>query len=55
MGVVSAILRFYDVDLFAAEWNASKGAEWLSIVMYIAIIAYMIWDSRRIGKKADAE
>ena len=55
MGVVSAVLRFYNVDLFAAEWNASKGAEWLSIVMYIAIIAYMIWDSRRIGKKADAE
>ena len=55
MGVVSAILRFYDVDLFAAEWNASKGAEWLSVVMYIAIIAYMIWDSRRIDKKANAE
>ena len=55
MGVVSAILRFYDVDLFAAEWNASKGAEWLSVVMYIAIISYMIWDSRRIDKKANAE
>ena len=55
MGVVSAILRFYDVNLFAAEWNASKGAEWLSVVMYLAIIAYMIWDSRRIDKKANAE
>ena len=51
MGVVSAVLRFCEIDWFAAEWNASKGAEWLSVVMYVLIIAYMIWDSYRAKKE----
>ncbi len=51
MGVVSAVLRFCEIDWFAAEWNASKGAEWLSVVMYVLIIGYMIWDSYRAKKE----
>ena len=50
MGVVSAVLRFCEIDWFAAEWNASKGAEWLSVAMYVLIIGYMIWDSCRAKK-----
>ena len=47
MGVVSAVLKYIGVDLFAKVWNASKGAEMLAIVMYAAIIIYFIWDSKR--------
>lgn len=51
MGVVSAVLRFCEIDWFAAEWNATKGAEWLSVAMYVLIIGYMIWDSCRAKKE----
>lgn len=51
MGVVSAVLRFCEVDWFAAQWNAGKGAEWLTVAMYVAIIAYMLRDSLRAKKE----
>lgn len=41
MGVVSALLKFFGLDLFV-KWS---GAEMLGIFMYLAIIAYFIWDS----------
>lgn len=43
MGVVSAILKYAGADWY----NAWSGAEWLAVVMYVAIIAYFIWDARR--------
>lgn len=51
MGVVSAILRYFEVDWFATEWAASSGAEWLSIVMYAVLIGFFIWQSMKA--KAD--
>lgn len=47
MGVVSALLRFFDVDWMAGGWASSPGAEWLAIVTYILILAYFVWDSMR--------
>jgi putative OPT family oligopeptide transporter len=47
MGVVSAVLKYVGVDMFAKVWNASKGAEMLAIAMYAAIIIYFIWDAKR--------
>ena len=47
MGVVSAILAFAGLDLELTGWAGSTGAEYLGIVMYVAIIAYFIWHSRR--------
>ena len=47
MGVVSAIIAFAGVDLTLDGWAGSMGAEYLGIVMYVAIIAYFIWHSRR--------
>ena len=41
MGVVSAILKFANVDLFLYEWNAAWG-EVVAIIPFIGIIAYMI-------------
>ncbi|MBR1522154.1 MAG: oligopeptide transporter, OPT family [Bacteroidales bacterium] len=46
MGVVSAILKFANVDLFLYEWNAAWG-EVVAIIPFIGIIAYMIVASLR--------
>jgi len=51
MGVVSAVLRFCEINGFAAQWNAGKSAEWLTLAMYVAVIAYMIWDACRAKKE----
>lgn len=53
MGVVSAILKFANVDLVAktADGSLFASTPWASLialVMYIAIIIYMIWDSKRV-------
>ena len=47
MGVVSAILAFAGVDWMLGSWSESMGAVYLGIVMYAAIIGYLIWHSRR--------
>ena len=51
MGVVSALLKYFGADWFAAAWNATTGAEVLAVAMYVALIAYFVWDSFRTGKK----
>ncbi|MBR1574044.1 MAG: oligopeptide transporter, OPT family [Bacteroidales bacterium] len=50
MGVVSAILRFANVDLFMTEWNAAYG-EAVAILPFLAIAAYMIVSSLKTEKK----
>ena len=50
MGVVSAILRFANVDLFLTGWNARYG-ETVAIVPYLALIAYTLYASMKIDKK----
>ena len=52
MGVVSAILKFCNVDAVARTadggfFNETPWAGLIALVMYIAIIIYMIWDSKR--------
>ena len=52
MGVVSAILKFANVDLMARTadggfFNELPLAGLIALVMYIIIIVYMIWDSKR--------
>ena len=52
MGVVSAILKFCNVDAIAKTADGTPFAELpvaglIALVMYIAIIVYMIWDSKR--------
>ena len=52
MGVVSAILKFGNVDLVARTADGSlfastPCASLIALVMYVAIIIYMIWDSKR--------
>lgn len=47
MGVVSVILKNVGFDGEITGWAGSNGAEWLAIGVYIALIAYFIWDSKR--------
>lgn len=54
MGVVSAALRFAGVDLYQADWAGSKGAEVLTIVMYLALMAYLTYSSLRAKKETNS-
>ena len=40
MGVVSAIMKFAQIDWFMTSWAASSGAEWLSLAVYAVLIVY---------------
>ena len=42
MGVVSAAMKFAGADFFMADWYSSNQAALLGLVMYIAIIAYLV-------------
>ena len=49
MGVVSAILKFANVDLWLGEWNAAYG-EAVAIIPFVGLIAYMIYASMKKEK-----
>ena len=49
MGVVSAILKFANVDLYMNGWNADYG-EAIAILPYIAIIAFLIGAAMKVRK-----
>ena len=50
MGVVSAILKFADVDWYLKAWNAAYG-EMIAIIPFIGIIIYMIIASMKTEKQ----
>lgn len=50
MGVVSAALRFGGISFDYSTWWASPASEWLSLLMYVLLIIYMIKASMRIKK-----
>ncbi|GAB4289024.1 MAG: oligopeptide transporter, OPT family [Ignavibacteriaceae bacterium] len=47
MGVVSAILRYNDINWVDPEWFESHSAELVAIIMFAVLCMYMIWDSMR--------
>jgi len=51
MGVVSAIMRFCGVNLLADTWQESAGAQYVAILAYVLIIAYLIYASLKEDKK----
>ena len=51
MGVVSAILKFANVNWFLSSWNAAYG-EVIAIIPLIGIILYMIFSSMKVEKSA---
>lgn len=50
MGVVSAALRFGGISFDYSDWWANPASEWLSLLMYVLLIIYMIKASMRIKK-----
>ena len=47
MGVVSALLKFAEVDWFLSGWAASNAAEWTGLAMYLVLIGYFAWHTLR--------
>ena len=52
MGVVSAVLKYAEIDWKAADCAGSVGAQWVAVVVYLLLIAYVAWDSMRAKKDA---
>lgn len=50
MGVVSAILKFANVDLFPTSWHAEYG-EAVALLPYIGIIAFIIGVAMKVNEK----
>ena len=51
MGVVAAVLKFAGVDLYMSNWAASNGAEWLALVMYVALAIYFTVHTMKAKKE----
>lgn len=51
MGVVSAALKFADIDWYQTAWAQSDGAAICGIAAYVLLIGYFVWASIRAGKK----
>ena len=43
MGVVTALLKFLEVDWMLSEWASSNAAEWVGLAAYAALIGYFVW------------
>lgn len=50
MGVVSAILKFADVNVYMTDWQAMYG-EAIAIIPYIALIVFMIGMAMKVNDK----
>ena len=50
MGVVSAILKFANVNVFLTDWHAQYG-EAIAIIPYIALIVFMIGVAMKVNDK----
>ena len=48
MGVVSAALQFGGIQLANPAWTETPAAEWLSLGMYLLLIAYLVYASLRV-------
>jgi len=51
MGVVSAAMRFAGANFVNTEWAESSGAQYLALVMYIAVICYLAYSSLKAKKE----
>ena len=51
MGVVSAVLKYFDCDWYMTSWAESKGAEWLGLAMYIVLMVYFVLHTKKKKKE----
>jgi putative OPT family oligopeptide transporter len=52
-GVLSAVLRYFDLNWVNKTWVESHSAELIAIIMFAVISAYFIWDTLRAKKEID--
>jgi len=53
MGVISAAMRFGDINLVNEEWMNSNAAGYLALAMYVVIIVYLGYSSLKAKKEDD--
>ncbi len=53
MGVVSAMLRFGNINFVNPEWFTSHAAEVLALAMFMILCGYMIWEILKAKKEVD--
>jgi putative OPT family oligopeptide transporter len=51
MGVVSVAIKFGEIDLENKTWLQQAGSQWVALLVYIGLIAYLVWDSMRAKKE----
>jgi len=48
LGVVGALLKFFNVDLSTNLWTTNEiGGEIVAIIAFVLLMVYFVWDSRR--------
>jgi len=50
-GVINALLKFGGFDYYNAHWAESQAGEILGLIMFLALFAYMVWDSMRANEE----
>ena len=51
MGVVSAVMRYCDINLIDQEWLKNPMSELLSLIVYLLLITFLIQASMKLNKK----
>ena len=51
MGVVGAVLKFFNYNYVDAAWLQTNASQWLGLAMYALLIAYFTISSMKINKK----
>lgn len=47
MGVISAVMKYFEIDLMATHWVETNGAMFVGLFMFILLCAYVIWDAMK--------
>ncbi|MDD2413485.1 MAG: oligopeptide transporter, OPT family [Bacteroidales bacterium] len=55
MGVVSAILRFANIDMFMTAWSKTAAAEYLGLGIFILLCLYLILDAKQAKVEPENE
>lgn len=50
MGVISALLKFFNIHLMAQQWHDTIYAQWLAVLMFISLCIYFILEALRVRK-----
>lgn len=51
MGVVSALLRYFDINPYLTAWSETVGSQWLSLLAYLLLILFIVKSSLRMPSR----